>query len=197
MSAPYCRLCGELGPVNDDRACDDCAAQATIDALRAGYHKLRARNDRLEQVIAELADAVESGWPPDHEERSTVECAQMGVAALTKANEGLGDALKRIADLTGPVDPMDQRPVADIALDRITAIVHGRREVLFGHVSALGPGLIPGADDGSPAYDGRAVQALLDRHGYPLSDLGPVVRVMRLLGIQGVDLAGDEGGRDV
>lgn len=47
---------------------------------------------------------------------------------------------------------------------------------------------------GSPAADGRAVQALLDAHGYPLREFGPVVRVMRLLGIQGVDLAGDEGG---
>lgn len=47
---------------------------------------------------------------------------------------------------------------------------------------------------GSPAADGRAVQALLDAHDYPLRDLGPVVRVMRLLGQQGVDLAGDAGG---
>lgn len=47
-------------------------------------------------------------------------------------------------------------------------------------------------DDGSPAYDGRAVQALLDAHGYPLREFGPVVRVMRLLGIQGVDLPGGE-----
>lgn len=47
---------------------------------------------------------------------------------------------------------------------------------------------------GSPAADGRAVQALLDAHDYPLRDLGPVVRVMRLLAMQGVDLAGDAGG---
>lgn len=41
---------------------------------------------------------------------------------------------------------------------------------------------------GSPAADGRAVQLLLDRHGYPLSEFGPVVRVQRLLDLQGVDL---------
>lgn len=57
------------------------------------------------------------------------------------------------------------------------------------HLSGRGgPGLL----DGSPVDDGRAVQALLDAHGYPLAEFGPVVRVMRLLGIQGVDLPGGE-----
>lgn len=46
---------------------------------------------------------------------------------------------------------------------------------------------------GSPAADGRAVQALLDAYGVPHRDLSPVVRVMWLIGQLGLDLA--EGAR--
>lgn len=45
---------------------------------------------------------------------------------------------------------------------------------------------------GSPAADGRAIQAALDALGVPLSDCGPVVRAVYLAGLQGYTARGGE-----
>lgn len=141
-----------------------------VDAERgedALIHAVAALRERCEENKATIATLLEQRDAA----REIAEAERQASEARAVTLDGIREALGTTAAGRGLVE----------AVERIVA----ERDRLLVAVSHGG---ITRTDDGSPAYDGRAVQALLDAHGYPLREFGPVVRVMRLLDLQGVDL---------
>lgn len=145
-------------------------------AIVEAVERIREENDRN---VAALASLVEQRDEAIADLGQHLARAERAVEARERALALLDVTQARERVLASEVERL--REQRDAAIDEANEL---RREIATGRTESLYAG--------SPAADGRAVQALLDAYGVPHGDLGPVVRVMWLIGQLGLDLAEGE-----